>query len=147
MKKICFVIIALFVLASCKTKYVPVIETHTETIHHHDSVKQIDSVFNEKTTLIREVDSATMAQYGIQINSMEKAWLIQSDKLQKEISRLESQKVDSFVRIDSVPKIVIKEVEKKQTIKQRISEFFIDAIIAIVIVGILVILVRAILRR
>lgn len=147
MKKICFVIIALFVLASCKTKYVPVIETHTETIHHYDSVKQIDSVFNEKTTLIREVDSATMAQYGIQIKSMEKAWLIQSDKLQKEISRLESQKVDSFVRIDSVPKIVIKEVEKKQTIKQRISEFFVDAIIAIVIVGILVIFVMAILRR
>ena len=147
MKKICFVIIALFVLASCKTKYVPVIETHPETIHHYDSVKQIDSVFNEKTTLIREVDSATMAQYGIQIKSMEKAWLIQSDKLQKEISRLESQKVDSFVRIDSVPKIVIKEVEKKQTIKQRISEFFVDAIIAIIIVGILVMLVRAILRR
>lgn len=138
-------IMALFM--SCKTQYVPVVETHTEHHWHTDSVHQTDSIFSENTTLIREVDSATMALYGIQLKNMEKAWLIQSDKLQREISRLQSMKTDTFIKIDSVPKIVIKEVEKKVSFKERIETFFGDTVLGLVIVGIVIIVVRLFLKR
>ena len=129
--------IALFVflcLIGCKsTEYVPVVEKHTETIHHHDSVKEIDSVMTEKTTIIREVDSALMAQYGIQLKANERAWLIQTEKLQKEISRLRELQKDSVAKQDSVPQIVIREVEKKQSFGQRISTFFSDIVMFLII--------------
>lgn len=140
--------LALFFLCSCKsTEYVPVVETHTEHHWHTDSVKQVDSVLTEKTTLIREVDSATMAQYGIRMKAMEKAWLIQSDKLQKEISRLESQKSDTVIKIDSVPKIVIKEVEKERSLGDKLSTFIADAVIGVIIFILVVILYRLIGKR
>ena len=123
----------------CKsTDYVPVVEKHTETIHHHDSVKQIDSVHTENTTIIREVDSATMAQYGIQLKAQERAWLIQTEKLQREISRLKEMQKDSVSKQDSVPQIVIREVEKKQSIGQRISNFFADIVMNLIIFIILI---------
>ena len=88
-----------------------------------------------------------MALYGIQLKNMEKAWLIQSDKLQREISRLQSMKTDTFIKIDSVPKIVIKEVEKKVSFKERIETFFGDTVLGLVIVGIVIIVVRLFLKR
>ena len=152
--KICFYcflgIVVAFILAaftSCKTKYVPVVETHTEHHWHTDSVHQTDSVINQETTLIKEVDSATMAKYGIQLKNMERAWLIQNDKLQREISRLESMKSDTVHKVDSVPKIVIKEVEKKQSLTQRISTFFADAIIGVIIFVLVFMVIRLIIGR
>jgi len=152
--KICFYcflgIIALLILAaftSCKTKYVPVVETHTEHHWHTDSVHQTDSVISHETTLIKEVDSATMAKYGVQLKNMERAWLIQNDKLQRELSKLQSVKTDTFIKTDSVPKIVIKEVEKKQSIKQRISTFFADAIIGVIIFILVFMVIRMIIGR
>ena len=142
------IFLILLLLTGCKSKeFVPVVETHTEHHWHTDSVRQVDSIFQESTTLIREVDSATMAQYGIQLKNMERAWLIQNDKLQRELSKLQSVKTDTFIKIDSVPKIITKEVEKKISLKDRIQTFFGDVIIGLVIVGILIIGVRLFLRR
>lgn len=130
----CFVILIAWCFIGCKsTEYVPVVENHTETIHHHDTVKQIDSTHTEITTIIREVDSAMMAQYGIQLKAQERAFLIQTDKLQKEISRLKEIQRDSVAKQDSVPKIVIKEVEKKQSFWDRIHMFFSDVVMFLII--------------
>ena len=130
----CMLILFAFCLIGCKsTEYVPVVENHTETIHHHDTVKQIDSTHTEITTIIREVDSAMMAQYGIQLKAQERAFLIQTDKLQKEISRLKEIQKDSVAKQDSVPKIAIKEVEKKQSFGDRIQTFFSDAVMYMII--------------
>ena len=60
-------------------------------------------MIDHQTTIIREVDSATMAQYGIRLAQAEKAWLVQSDKLYKEIERLRESKRDSVFIHDSIP--------------------------------------------
>lgn len=93
-----------WLLSSCTTtKYVPVTETHTEHHWHTDTVRQTDSIIDHRTTLIREVDSATMARYGIQIKDMQRAWLIETDRLQRELSRLRETKADTVTVRDSIP--------------------------------------------
>lgn len=110
--------IVLFFMSGCRTVYqpYPVPEVHTEHHYHTDSVSHTDSIIDHQTTIIREVDSLTMAQYGIRLVNAEKAWLIQSDKLYKEIEKLRSNRRDSVVVHDSIPVPypveVIKEVEK-----------------------------------
>lgn len=135
---IILVVLVLFFVGCKSTEYVPVVENHTETIHHHDSVKEVDSVYSEKTTIIREVDSAVMAQYGIQLKAQERAWLIQTERLQREISRLKEMQKDSVSKQDSVPRIVIKEVEKKQNIGQRISNFFANIVMNLIVLIVLI---------
>ena len=103
--------ILISLLTGCKTQYVPVTEVHTEYKHTVDSVRQIDSVFHEKETVVMQLDSAAMAQYGIKLATAERAWLVQSKELEKEIARLTAQKTDTFIKIDSIPKIVVKEKE------------------------------------
>ena len=65
------------ILSSCTTtKYVPVTETRTEHHWHTDTVRQRDSTHTERETIIREVDSAAMAKYGIQMQANQRAWLV-----------------------------------------------------------------------
>ena len=107
MKKARYFIILLILLSGCRTVYVdrpyPVPEVHTEHHYHSDSTSQVDSVINQQTTIIREVDSATMAQYGIRLEQAEKAWLIESNNLQREIEKLRQIKRDSVFIHDSIP--------------------------------------------
>jgi len=114
------VIVATALLCGCKTKYVPVPEVHHEYHHTTDSVFHTDSIIDRQTTIIREVDSLTMAQYGITLKNMERAWLVQSDKLYKEIERLKQLKRDTIEVRDSInvpyPVEVVKEVT--QPLKQ-----------------------------
>ena len=78
-------------LTSCTTtKVVTVPEVHEQHHWHTDSVIKRDSVIRDRQTTIREVDSATMAQYGIRLDKAQRAWLIQTDRLQREIERLQS---------------------------------------------------------
>ena len=70
-------------LTSCTTtKYVTVPETHTEIHYRTDTLRQTDSIIDKQVTVVREVDSATMAQYGIRLESMQRAWLIESGRWQ-----------------------------------------------------------------
>lgn len=97
-------LLLVLMMASCKTvKYMPVVEHHTETITKHDSIIQRDTILDHQQTIIREVDSATMAQYGIQLKDMQRAWLIQTDRLQKQVSELMQSKNDSVIIRDSIP--------------------------------------------
>lgn len=101
----------LFLLSGCKTKYVPVTEVHTEYKHTVDSVRQVDSVFHEKETVVMQLDSAAMAEYGIQLQSAERAWLVRSKEMEQKIARLMAQKTDTVIKVDSIPKIIVKEKE------------------------------------
>ena len=80
--------IALFML-SCKTEYIPVETSHTEHYWHTDSIKQVDSVIHEKQTTIMQLDSAAMAQYGIRLKNAERAWLVKSWELERQIENLQ----------------------------------------------------------
>jgi len=103
-----FLILAIALLLSfsgCTTtgKVVTVPEVHELHHWHSDTIRQTDSVVNNQTTVIREVDSATMAQYGIRLDKAQRAWLIQNDRLQREIERLQSiSNISDTVR-DSIP--------------------------------------------
>lgn len=115
-----FVVVWLIVmvcLAMCGCKqveYVPVVQTNTEHHWHTDSVKEKDSTYHEKTTTIMQLDSAAMAKYGIQLKAAERAWLVKTEELQRQIERLEAMSFQRDSVQDSIPKPypveVIKEV-------------------------------------
>lgn len=91
------------ILSACKhVEYVTVPEVHTEYHHTIDSVRQIDSVIDHQTIVVREVDSATMASMGVRLKAAQQAWLIQSDRLQREIDRLQEVKTDTVEIRDSI---------------------------------------------
>lgn len=129
MKAGCFQGVAFFVmimlgLALCAllsgcttTKYVPIQQQHTEHHWHTDSVKERDSVHTENTTIIRELDSAAMAQYGIQLKLAERAWLVQSREMESRLRELERMTANRDTVRDSIPYPVevIKEVPAELT--------------------------------
>ena len=92
------------ILTSCKqVEYVTVPEVHTEYRHSTDTVRQVDSIIDHQTTVICEVDSATMAQYGIRLENAQRAWLIQNERLMREIQQLRESKADTLIVHDSIP--------------------------------------------
>ena len=106
--------IVMMYLCSCTTtRVVTVPEIHERHHWHTDSVKQTDTIINNQTTVIREVDSATMAQYGIRLDKAQRAWLIQNDRLQREIERLQAISTDRDTVRDSIPVPVPVEVVKE----------------------------------
>lgn len=91
-------------LTSCTTtEYVPVVQTNTEHHWHTDSVHEKDSTYHEKTTTIMQLDSAAMAKYGIQLQKAERAWLVKTKELQREIERLEAMSMSKDSVHDSIP--------------------------------------------
>ena len=120
------IVLCLLFCSCTTTRYVPVNETRTEHHWHTDSVHQTDSIINRETTVIRELDSAAMARYGIQIGAMQRAWLVQSDRLQREVARLETLSQQRDTVRDSIPKPypveVIKQVPRDLTLWQRIRQ-------------------------
>ena len=113
---IAFAVCALF--GSCTTtKYVPVQQQHTEHHWHTDSVHQTDSIIRETQTTIMQLDSAAMARYGIQLKSAERAWLVKTQEMERQIQmllQLNMQK-DSVHDTVPVPVPVIKEVPAQLT--------------------------------
>jgi hypothetical protein len=57
-------------------------------------VKEVDSIIHEKQTTIMQLDSAAMAKYGIQLKNAERAWLVKSWELERQIEQL--QKMSAF---------------------------------------------------
>ena len=105
-------LLLLTAMGSCTTtKYVPVPEVHEHWHHSTDTIRQTDSIIDRQTTTIREVDSATMAQYGIRMKDMQRAWLIETNRLQRELSELRQSHADTIHERDSIPYPV--EVEKE----------------------------------
>lgn len=111
-----------WLLSSCTTtKYVPVTETHTEHHWHTDSVKERDSTHTERETIIREVDSAAMAKYGIQMQANQRAWLVLQREMENRLRELEHMSVHKDTVRDSIPYPVevIREVERKPSKTER----------------------------
>ena len=132
------IVIALALLTSCKSvEYVPMPETHTEHHWHTDSVHTTDSIYHEKETTIMQLDSAAMAQYGIQLKAAERAWLVKSKELERQIQQLMqlSQTKDTVRDSIPVPYPVVKMVEKELSWMQKtLIAVGILALIAIVII-------------
>ena len=105
-------LLLLTAMGSCTTtKYVTVPEVHEHWHHTTDTIHKTDSIIDRQTTTIREVDSATMARYGIQMKDMQRAWLIETNRLQRELSELRQSHTDTIHERDSIPYTV--EVKKE----------------------------------
>lgn len=115
-------LLLLTAMGSCATtKYVTVPEVHEHWHHSKDTILKTDSIIDRQTTTIREVDSATMARYGIQLKDMQRAWLIETNRLQRELSELRQTSTDTIHERDSIPYPVevIKEVPAQPSWWQR----------------------------
>jgi hypothetical protein len=101
-------------MTGCKSiQYVPVESQHTEHHWHTDSVHTTDSVIMEKTTTVMQLDSAAMAKYGIELKNAERAWLVKTAELERQLQKLSSIKADTVRIVDSIQVPV--PVEKKLT--------------------------------
>lgn len=148
----CIVIslIACLLLCGCVTKYVPVVEHHTETVHETDTIKITDSVKTNTNTIIREArpeDSLLIASLGIRLKENERLLIL----LQKELTEAKSEKIESHskdsVRVDSIP--VPYPVEKKLTRWEQFTLNYGAVAFGGSVVGILLLLIELIrwLRR
>ena len=146
---VCAFIVALLICAlfgSCTTtKYVPVTETHTEHHWHTDSVKERDSTHTERNTIIRELDSAAMAKYGIQMQANQRAWLVLQREMENRLRELEHMTAQRDTMHDSIPYPVevTKEVPAELTWWQQTRLYLADA----VLIAAVLLLVFAMVRR
>ena len=114
------------IMDSCRSeRVITVPEYHTLVAHQRDTLIQRDTIERERRTIVRELDSASMAEYGIRLEKAERAWLIQTDALRREVSELRQHRADTVTVHDSIPYPVevpvIKEVEKPPNRWQRLS--------------------------
>lgn len=109
-------------LVGCKsTEYVPVVVRDSLEAIHNNQERGRDSLIIERNTIVREADSAMLAQYGIRLQENERAYLVLQNEIMQHIRELESMKNDSIVKTKEVPVPypVVKEVEKELTKWQK----------------------------
>ena len=96
-------------------------EVHEIYHNQTDTIIQQDSVIRETQTTIMQLDSAAMAQYGIQLKAAERAWLVKSKELERQIERLMAMSATKDSVHDSIPYPVevIKEVPRKVSKTER----------------------------
>ena len=119
------IILAVLLLTACTTtRTVTVPQVHTVTIHQRDTVYRTDSVKEIHNTIVREADSAMMAQYGIRLGKLEKAYLInQTSDRQLTSSKDRILYRDSVVH-DSIP-VPYPKVEYKEKKLSTLQKVFI----------------------
>lgn len=128
-------------LGSCATtKYVPVQQQRTEHHWHTDSVKERDSVHTENTTIIREVDSAAMAKYGIQMQNNQRAWLILQREIEQQLRELEHMTATRDTIHDSIPYPVdvVKEVPAELTWWQQTRLHLANILLFALLLGVII---------
>jgi PBP1b-binding outer membrane lipoprotein LpoB len=128
-------------MTGCKSiQYVPVESQHTEHHWHTDSVHTTDSVIMEKTTTVMQLDSAAMAKYGIELKNAERAWLVKTAELERQLQKLSSIKADTVRIVDSIQVPV--PVEKKLTKWQQTCIDCGKLLMFISLAGVILLIVR-----
>lgn len=142
-----FIVMVLFglglcaLMGSCKSvEYVAVPQQHTEHHWHTDSVHQTDSVIMERETVVMQLDSEAMAAYGIQMKSAERAWLVKTAEMEKQIARMQAMSATRDTVKDTVT-VVIPAGEPKDTrtwwekVRMYIDGFAVGIVAVLVIVS------------
>ena len=107
-------LLTVFLSGCASPKVVMVPEVHEIHHHHTDSVHEVDSFAVERETVVMQLDSSAMAEYGIRLEKAEKAWLVRTKELERELQRIAQIKNDSVAKRDSIPYPVevVKEVNR-----------------------------------
>ena len=136
-------------LGSCgTTKYVPVVEHRTEHHWHTDTVRQRDSTHTEHETIIREVDSAAMAKYGIQMQVNQRAWLVLQREMENRLREMEHMAAQRDTVHDSIPapypveKLVEKELTWWQKLRIDIANILLWAVAILGVAGIVKLIIN-----
>ena len=113
--------IVLMLFTGCKhVEYVTVPQVRTEHHWHTDTVRQYDSTHIDSKTIIRELDSAAMAKYGIQMQANQRAWLVLQREMENRLRELEHMTAQRDTVRDSIPVPypveVVKEVAKEPSL-------------------------------
>lgn len=125
MGKIIYAILAVLLLTACTmTRTVKVPQVHTVTIHQRDTVYRTDSVKEIHNTIVREADSAMMAQYGIRLGKLEKAYLINQTNDRQQTSSKDRILYRDSVVLDSIP-VPYPKVEYKEKKLNTLQKAFI----------------------
>jgi hypothetical protein len=136
---------------SCKSvEYVTVPEVHNEHHWHTDSVHQTDSIIRETQTTIMQLDSAAMARYGIQLKSAERAWLVKTQEMERQIQMLLQLNIqkDSVHDTVPVPVPVIKEVPAELSWWQQLRIHIANILLwALLVVGVWLAVKKFVLHR
>lgn len=112
-------------IGSCKTikvvEQVPVPVHDTVRLVQKDIQVQVDSVIVERETIVREADSALLAEYGMKLKDGERTILVLRKELERQKNTAVSKTSDTVYQFKEVPVQVTKyvEVERKLTKWQK----------------------------
>lgn len=140
-----FFIVMMF--CGCKNvEYVPIESSHVEHHWHHDSVEIVDTFIKDKSTIIRELDSAAMAEYGIRLRNAERAFLVQTQEFEKQVKELKEAKKDTafIVKEKKVPVPVERKLNRWEQFKMDYGSFALggSALAVVIIITWLIIWIR-----
>ena len=127
-------ILLAFILSACKT-VVP--EYHYESHQRTDTVWRNDSVYVQTNTIIREADSALVAELGMRLRDGERAILILRQELQRAMSRERKAEHDTVTVRDSVYVPVEKHLNRWESLKMEAGGYLI-ALLVMLVVGFVV---------
>lgn len=127
-------ILLAFILSACKT-VVP--EYHYESHQRTDTVWRNDSVYVQTNTIIREADSALVAELGMRLRDGERAILILRQELQRAMSRERKAEHDTVTVRDSVYVPVEKQLNRWESLKMEAGGYLI-ALLVMLVVGFVV---------
>ena len=135
-----FLVIAIWVLVlltavSCSTEYIPIETVHTEYRTKTDTLRQTDTITNNKETVIREVDSAFMARYGIEMDNRQRAWLVLQKEMEQRIRELEKSHTDTVIKVDSIdrPVYIEKKLSRWERMKMEAGQISIIAVVILLL--------------
>lgn len=95
----------LLFLTGCKTQELVVTVPEVHEVHHWhtDSTHNGDTLIREKETVVLPADSAMMAQFGVQLREHERAWMIRTREMERQLQRMERTVTDRDTLHDSIP--------------------------------------------
>lgn len=129
-----FLLLAACFSSCTTTKVVEVDKVHDVHHYHTDTISKHDSIHTEKETIVMQLDSVAMAQYGIQLKSAERAWLVKTKELELQIQKLMeiSATKDSVHDSIPVPYPVERLIEKQLSWWQKTQMIAGDILLAVI---------------
>lgn len=136
------IVLLLLLLIGCKTQEPIVVhDVRTEYKVRTDTMHIRDSVIINTNTIVRQVDSAAMAEWGVRLDGMERAWLVLKEAQQNGSHVQYISKTDTLIKTDTIPvpypveKIVEKKLSKWQRTIQALGYMMLAFILGIVAYG------------
>ncbi len=112
-----FMVLYVCFLAGCSHKTAPVAKIEylhdTIQVYHSDTIRQSDTMFVDRETVIREADSALLAAYGVlgvKLADNERAILVLRKELSEKSKQLSEKTTDTVYQVKEVP-VVVKDTE------------------------------------